>query len=324
MKLGRRPFRGVGVQGELAHHQRRPVGVEEGEVHLSARVLEDAQAGNAVGERHRLGVPVAAADPEEDQESRADGAHRAALDHDRGLANALEEGSHRGGGTLPQPTGSGIVLRRTPVGAPRISASPPTPGLRYGGRAFCRALATRRSHASCGPCPLVDPPLALVACAHQQAAEAPPAPPVVAEAAPPVAEAPDQSKADDTAELKRILSGPIAHFEFDQAQLTSESRQKLQALAAAMKAHPAARIRIAGNCDELGTTEYNLALGQRRAEVAREVPGRPGGGDVAGGDHQLRRGAAGGGGPRRRVARQEPPRRRRAAQHALRGALAAW
>ena len=112
-------------------------------------------------------------------------------------------------------------------------------------------------------------PLALAACAHQQAAEPPP-PPVVAQAAPPVAEAPDQNKADDTAELKRILSGPIAHFEFDQAQLTSESQQKLQTLATAMKAHPAARIRIAGNCDELGTTEYNLALGQRRAEVARK------------------------------------------------------
>ena len=112
-------------------------------------------------------------------------------------------------------------------------------------------------------------PLAVAACAHQQAAEAP-APPVVAQAAPPVAEAPDQSKVDDTAELKRILSGPIAHFEFDQAQLTGESRQKLQTLANAMKAHPAARIRIAGNCDELGTTEYNLALGQRRAEVARK------------------------------------------------------
>jgi len=111
-------------------------------------------------------------------------------------------------------------------------------------------------------------PLALAACAHQQA-EAPP-PPVVAQAAPPVAEAPDQNKTDDTAELKRILSGPIAHFEFDQAQLTGESRQKLQALATAMKAHQAARIRIAGNCDELGTTEYNLALGQRRAEVARK------------------------------------------------------
>ena len=113
-------------------------------------------------------------------------------------------------------------------------------------------------------------PLVLAACAHQQATEAPAPPPVLAQAAPPVAEAPDQNKADDTAELKRILSGPIAHFEFDQAQLTAESRQKLQTLAAALKAHPAARIRVAGNCDELGTTEYNLALGQRRAEVARK------------------------------------------------------
>ena len=41
-------------------------------------------------------------------------------------------------------------------------------------------------------------PLALAACAHQ-AAEAPPAPPVVAQAAPPVADAPDQNKADDAA-----------------------------------------------------------------------------------------------------------------------------
>jgi peptidoglycan-associated lipoprotein len=113
-------------------------------------------------------------------------------------------------------------------------------------------------------------PLALAACAHQQAAEAPPAPPVVAEAAPPVAAAPEQEKADDTAELQRILSGPIAHFEFDRSQLTDQDRQKLQTLARAMKAHPASRIRIAGNCDELGTTEYNLALGQRRAEVARK------------------------------------------------------
>jgi peptidoglycan-associated lipoprotein len=113
-------------------------------------------------------------------------------------------------------------------------------------------------------------PLAFAACAHQQAAEAPPAPPVVAQAAPPVAAAPEKDQASDTAEIQRILSGPIAHFEFDKAQLTDQDRQKLQTLARAMKAHPAARIRIAGNCDELGTVEYNLALGQRRAEVARK------------------------------------------------------
>jgi peptidoglycan-associated lipoprotein len=112
-------------------------------------------------------------------------------------------------------------------------------------------------------------PLLLAACAHQPVAEAPAAPPVVAQPAPPVPAAPEKDQAADTAALARILSGPIAHFEFDQAQLTEQDRQKLQALATAMKAHPAARIRIAGNCDELGTEEYNLVLGQRRAEVAR-------------------------------------------------------
>ena len=55
------------------------MGVEEREVHLPARVLEDAEPGDAVGDRHRLGLAVATTHPEEDEESRADGTHRAAL-----------------------------------------------------------------------------------------------------------------------------------------------------------------------------------------------------------------------------------------------------
>jgi peptidoglycan-associated lipoprotein len=116
---------------------------------------------------------------------------------------------------------------------------------------------------------LLSPILFAAACAHQQTQTAP-AQPVVAQPAPPVPEATPQAQADDTAELKRLLTGPIAHFDFDQARLTDQDREKLQTLAKAMKAHPAARIRIAGNCDELGTEEYNLALGQKRAEVARK------------------------------------------------------
>ena len=119
-------------------------------------------------------------------------------------------------------------------------------------------------------CWLLLPSVFLGACAHQQAAQTAPAQPIVAQPAAPVADASAQAKADDTAELKRLLTGPIAHFDFDQARLTDQDREKLQILAKAMKAHPAARIRIAGNCDELGTEEYNLALGQRRAEVARK------------------------------------------------------
>ena len=116
---------------------------------------------------------------------------------------------------------------------------------------------------------LLPSTLLAAACAHEQA-QTPPAQPIVAQPAAPVPDASAQAKADDTAELKRLLTGPIAHFDFDQARLTSEDTEKLRTLAAALKAHPAARILIAGNCDELGTEEYNLALGQRRAEVARK------------------------------------------------------
>jgi peptidoglycan-associated lipoprotein len=37
-----------------------------------------------------------------------------------------------------------------------------------------------------------------------------------------------------------------------------------------LKAHPAEKIRIEGNCDERGTKEYNVALGQRRATTAKK------------------------------------------------------
>ena len=115
-------------------------------------------------------------------------------------------------------------------------------------------------------------PLALLAagCAHEEKqvqAPAPP-PPIVAQAQPAPAEATPQEVADAAA-LKQILSGPIAYFDFDKSSLTPEDQEKLRALARALKAHPGARIRIAGNTDEIGTEEYNMALGQRRADVAR-------------------------------------------------------
>ena len=53
----------------------------------------------------------------------------------------------------------------------------------------------------------------------------------------------------------------MIHFGFDAADLSPDSRQRLDALADAMRARPPVHIRIAGNCDELGTVEYNLALG---------------------------------------------------------------
>jgi peptidoglycan-associated lipoprotein len=126
---------------------------------------------------------------------------------------------------------------------------------------------------SCRPSLLVSA-LVLVGafgCAHEATeVQAPPPapPPVVAKAEPAPEKATSQEK-DDADAMRKVLTGPVAYFDFDKAVLTAEDQQKLQVLASELKAHATARIVISGNTDELGTEEYNLALGQRRATVAR-------------------------------------------------------
>jgi peptidoglycan-associated lipoprotein len=59
-------------------------------------------------------------------------------------------------------------------------------------------------------------------------------------------------------------------FGFDQATLTAESQSSLQRLADCVRQAPAKHIGAAGHADERGTTQYNIALGARRAESARK------------------------------------------------------
>jgi peptidoglycan-associated lipoprotein len=59
-------------------------------------------------------------------------------------------------------------------------------------------------------------------------------------------------------------------FGFDQASLTGDSQGTLQKLADCLKGAPAKRIVAEGFADERGTTQYNIALGNRRAETARK------------------------------------------------------
>ena len=59
------------------------------------------------------------------------------------------------------------------------------------------------------------------------------------------------------------------HFDFDKANLTFHSRQILSENAAILKKFPDAKIQIEGHCDERGSTDYNLALGERRATSIR-------------------------------------------------------
>ena len=71
-------------------------------------------------------------------------------------------------------------------------------------------------------------------------------------------------------ETKAIFTNATVYFEFDKFNLNSKSLQTLKSAVSAMKDNESIRITIAGHADERGTREYNLALGERRANAAKD------------------------------------------------------
>ena len=75
-------------------------------------------------------------------------------------------------------------------------------------------------------------------------------------------------------ELQRLdgieIIAQRVHFDFDKSNITDESAQVLQRKAQALRQYANFKIQIQGNCDDRGSNEYNLALGQRRAESVRK------------------------------------------------------
>jgi peptidoglycan-associated lipoprotein len=69
-----------------------------------------------------------------------------------------------------------------------------------------------------------------------------------------------------TAAAREALT-EIVFFEYDSDQITGEAEERLQVKAAVLRDNPSVRIRIEGHADQRGSTEYNLALAQRRAEA---------------------------------------------------------
>lgn len=82
---------------------------------------------------------------------------------------------------------------------------------------------------------------------------------------------------DSTAAMRESESGKIAgivlqqniYFEFDKATLTGDAREVLIKNGKWLRKNPDVEITIEGHCDERGTNEYNLALGDRRAETVK-------------------------------------------------------
>ena len=119
----------------------------------------------------------------------------------------------------------------------------------------------------------------LAACTH-----AAPKPDAAAEQPPPKQEevkaveaakppSPEAFHAQGQAELDKALEqlrNVSVFFEFDSATLTKDAQEKLTNVAGILAAHPELKLRIEGNADERGSEQYNLALGQRRADAAKK------------------------------------------------------
>ncbi len=63
--------------------------------------------------------------------------------------------------------------------------------------------------------------------------------------------------------------GGSVYFDFDSSVITADAERTIQRWAEWMQAYPQVSVTIEGNADERGTREYNLALGERRAQAAK-------------------------------------------------------
>jgi peptidoglycan-associated lipoprotein len=78
-----------------------------------------------------------------------------------------------------------------------------------------------------------------------------------------------QRVADSTGAAQLASLHRMIFFGFDEALLSDSDQRVLQEKLARLEQDPALRLQIAGNCDDRGSDEYNLALGERRAAAAK-------------------------------------------------------
>jgi peptidoglycan-associated lipoprotein len=116
----------------------------------------------------------------------------------------------------------------------------------------------------------------LAACASDKPAEvvSAPAAPAEAPAVTPVAEAPKEVapvSTDALDDANSILAKRSAFFDFDKSVIKSADKPMVQAHAQYLGGHADRKVVVEGNCDERGSSEYNLALGNRRATAVKKM-----------------------------------------------------
>lgn len=126
-----------------------------------------------------------------------------------------------------------------------------------------------------GACSKKKPPVARPAPPPPPAtgeAARPPAPPEPTPEPPPVPAEPVTSEDISSRSLDEInRDSPLqpVFFELDVAEINGTMQQALQENAEVLRQYPSWQVTIEGHCDERGTAEYNLSLGERRAIAAR-------------------------------------------------------
>ena len=115
--------------------------------------------------------------------------------------------------------------------------------------------------------------IAVAGCSKKRPAELPPPP---SETPPPAQTMPDNGGAvgnavvpGSAADFKQTVSSDTIHFDTDKSDVDPQAQQILDSQAQWLAKYPNVRITVEGHCDERGTREYNLALGERRANAAK-------------------------------------------------------
>jgi peptidoglycan-associated lipoprotein len=80
----------------------------------------------------------------------------------------------------------------------------------------------------------------------------------------------EEQRMMDAASQARSTLEAVVQFDYDEATITAASERLLRAKLPILRASPTIRLRLEGHADERGSTEYNLALGNRRAVAVQE------------------------------------------------------
>jgi peptidoglycan-associated lipoprotein len=116
--------------------------------------------------------------------------------------------------------------------------------------------------------------LLTAACSHKRPAELPPAPGPAPAPTQPTPEQPSGPVGTtvvpgSAADFQQSVQSDTIHFDTDMYNIDPQSASILDTQAAWLSKYPNVHITIEGHCDERGTREYNLALGDRRANAAK-------------------------------------------------------